>query len=286
VVDAIDGRAHYMKLPVGTDLAELPVHGIVEMRPPGQEKPVDGHIASIARNGLYLTADHVVQLKQANDHDPQSAVDAYVCRLEALRRVGLVERIADGVWKVPPDLLQKALRHDVQTAAGLVVELRSHMSIDQQARAIGATWLDRQLIGDGSRLATNGFGAQVRDALRSRIDFLAEQGLAEQRGKRISLTRNLLTTLRDRELAKVGQVLQDQTGQIYFPLRDGDQATGIYRRSILLTSGRFAMLDDGMGFSLVPWRSIIENRLGQSISAVVLGQSVTWQLQRTSNIAI
>ncbi|MBC7939333.1 MAG: relaxase/mobilization nuclease domain-containing protein, partial [Chitinophagaceae bacterium] len=40
VVDGIDGRAHYLKLPAGTDLAELPMHGIVEARPSGQEKPV------------------------------------------------------------------------------------------------------------------------------------------------------------------------------------------------------------------------------------------------------
>ncbi len=29
------------------------------------------------------------------------------------------------------------------------------------------------------------------------------------------------------------------------------------------TSGRYAMLDEGMGFSLLPWRSVIEQRLGQ-----------------------
>ena len=35
-----------------------------------------------------------------------------------------------------------------------------------------------------------------------------------------------------------------------------------------LTSGWFAMLDDGVGFSLVPWRPVIEKRLGQQVSAV------------------
>lgn len=33
VVDGIDGRAHYVKLPAGIDLAALPVGGIVEARP-------------------------------------------------------------------------------------------------------------------------------------------------------------------------------------------------------------------------------------------------------------
>jgi type IV secretory pathway VirD2 relaxase len=195
VVDGIDGRAHYLKLPVGTDLAELPIHGIVEARPPGQERPVDRHIATIARDGLYKTADHVVQLKQANDRDPQSTVDTHVRRLEALRRDGIVERVADGVWKVPPDLLERARQHDAQKSSGLAIELRSHLPIDQQVRAIGATWLDKQLVGDGADLVAQGFGGQLRDAMHSRVDFLAEHGLAERRGQQVFFARNLLANL-------------------------------------------------------------------------------------------
>jgi hypothetical protein len=39
---------------------------------------------------------------------------------------------------------------------------------------------------------------------------------------------------------------------------DGERVSGIYRRNVQLTSGRFAMLDDSVGFSLVPWRPVIE----------------------------
>jgi len=35
---------------------------------------------------------------------------------------------------------------------------------------------------------------------------------------------------------------------------------GIYRRPVVLASARHAMLDDGMGFGLVPWRPVIEQR--------------------------
>ncbi|MDI1237284.1 MAG: DUF3363 domain-containing protein [Polaromonas sp.] len=286
VVDGIDGRAHYLRLPGGIDLAELPVHGIVEARPSGQEKPVDRHIATIARDGLYKTADHVVQLKQANDRDPQSTVDAHVRRLEALRRAGIVERIADGVWKVPPDLLRKARQHDAQKSSGLAIELRSHLSIDQQICAIGATWLDKQLVGDAAALADQGFGDEVRDAMRDRIDFLVTQGLAEWRGKRAVLAINLLATLRGKDVAAAGKTLADETGRIYRATHDGGQASGIYRRSIQLASGRFAILDDGLGFTLVPWRPVVERSLGRQVSAIMRGQSVTWQLQRGRSISI
>ena len=36
----------------------------------------------------------------------------------------------------------------------------------------------------------------------------------------------------------------------------------------------------GMGFSLVPWRPVIERRLGQHIAATVRGGGVFWVLGR------
>lgn len=286
VVDGIDGRAHYLKLPAGADLSALPVDGIVEAKPPGRERTVDSNIAAIAQDGIYKTVDHLARREQAADRDPRATVDVHVRRLEALRRSGVVARVADGIWQVPPDLAEKAQQHEAQKGVGPTIELRSHLPIDQQVRAIGATWLDRQLIGEGSGLAAQGFGAQVRDAMRGRADFLVEQGLAERRGQHTVFARNLLSTLRDRELATVGKSLQDQTGKTYRPMRDGERASGVYRQSIQLASGRFAMLDDGMGFSLVPWRPVVEANLGQRVSAILRGESVTWGLSRQHGLSV
>jgi type IV secretory pathway VirD2 relaxase len=278
VVDGVDGRAHYLKLPASTDLTGLPTNGIVEARPPAQEKPVDRNIVTVAKDGVYQTADHVGQLTRAKARDPRSAVDAHVRRLEALRRVGIVERVADGVWKVPTDLLQKARTHDAQKDKGVALELRSHLPIDQQIRAIGATWLDRQLVGKGPIASGIGFGAEVRDAMRDRVDFLTTQGLVEWRGRRFVLASSLLATLQQRELAVVGNSLQVQTGLAYRPLQDGQKISGIYRKSVQLLSGRFAVLEDGMGFQLVPWKPVIDRRLGQHLTGAFERSAVTWNV--------
>ncbi|GKS77409.1 DUF3363 domain-containing protein [Acidovorax sp. SUPP950] len=285
VVDGIDGRAHYLKLATGADLSELPMQAIVEAKLPGQEKAVDRNVLTESKDGIYSMVSHLAKLQHAGNHDPQATVEIHVRRLESLRRSGVVERIADGVWKIPADLMQKALQHDAQTSTGRVIELQSHLPIEQQVRSVGATWLDRNLVADGGIVA-QGFGAQVRDAMQSRLDFLTERGLAERRGQRVVLARNLLGTLRDRELATVGKSMQDQTGHTYRPLQDGQRASGTYSKSIQLASGRFAMLDDGIGFSLVPWRPVIEQRLGQQVSAMVRGSSVTWNLGRRPGLSI
>ena len=52
----------------------------------------------------------------------------------------------------------------------------------------------------------------------------------------------------------------------------------------MLASGRYAMLDDGMEFSLVPWKPVIEQRLGQKIAATVRGSSVSWRIEQTLEI--
>jgi hypothetical protein len=54
----------------------------------------------------------------------------------------------------------------------------------------------------------------------------------------------------------------------------------------MLASGRYAMLDDGLGFSLVPWKPVIEQRLGQQLAATVSGGGVAWEIGRQRGMGI
>jgi hypothetical protein len=92
---------------------------------------------------------------------------------------------------------ERGRQYDAQRLGGVAVELKSHLPIERQARVIGATWLDQQLIGGGKGLGDLGFGGEAKQAMQQRADFLAEQGLAERRGQRVILARNLLGTLRN-----------------------------------------------------------------------------------------
>jgi hypothetical protein len=287
VVDGIDGKAHYVALPPRAELEQFPTGAVVEVKE-SVVRAADRTIATLATDGLYRT-DHHLAIAHAQPHagdDPRALVEAHVRRLEALRRAGIVERVAEGLWKVPTDLPERGHQYDARRVGGVVVELESHLPIERQARAIGATWLDRQLLGGGNDLGDLGFGSEVKDALRQRADFLVEQGLAERGGQRVVLARNLLATLRGRELAKAAKDIAAKTGLEHRPFADGQRVAGIYRRSVMLASGRFAMLDDGVGFSLVPWRPVIEPRLGQQLAATVRGVGVSWSTGRQRGPAV
>lgn len=288
VLDGTDGRAYYVPLPHGTQLEQFPAGAVVEARGAALERGVDKTIARLADGGLYRTHHHlsVLRAQPRHGHDPQANVAAHVRRLEALRRAGLVERVADGVWRVPADLPERASQHDVQRFAGGSVTLHSHLPIERQARVIGATWLDRQLIAGAAGVADEGFGGELRVALRHRSDFLVEQGLAERRGAQVVPARNLLRTLQQRDLDAAARAIAADTGLPYRQEVDGERVSGIYRRDMLLASGRFAMLDDGLGFSLVPWKPVIEQRLGQPMTAIVHGAGVTWEFGRQRGLTI
>lgn len=288
VIDGINGKAHYVVLPPRAELEQYPTGAVVEVKGSVDVRAADRNIAALTVDGVYRTDHHlaVAQGQTTADRDPREVVAAHVRRLEALRRAGIVERVAEGIWRVPGDLTERGRQYDAQRlGGGVAVELKSHLPIERQLRVIGATWLDQQLIGGGKGLGDLGFGADVKDALRQRADFLAEQGLAEHRGQRVVLARNLLATLRGRELAKAAQDIAAETGLEHRPVADGQRVAGIYRRSIILVSGRYAMLDDGMGFSLVPWKPVIEQRLGQQIAATVYGTGVTWEVGKSRGIS-
>jgi type IV secretory pathway VirD2 relaxase len=282
IVDGLDGRAHYLRLSVGADLADFPQGGIVEVRGGAELRKVDQAIGAVAQDGLYRAEVHLARVRaESPGRDAAADVQVHVRRLAALRRAGIVERLADGVWRVPADLPQQARQYDVERGGDVAVELRSHLPIERQARVLGATWLDQQLVtGGATTIADRGFGADVQSALKDRVDYLVEQGLAERRGTRLGLARNLLATLRGRDVETAARGLHQETGLAHRAVVDGERVTGVYRRSVLLASGRFAMLDDGMGFSLVPWRPVIEPRLGQTMTAVVRGGNASWEFGR------
>ena len=165
---------------------------------------------------------------------------------------------------------------------------RSDIDLGRQVTAPGATWLDHRLVErQPLPLSMGGFGGEVRQAMTARAEHLAGEGFARRQGQRIVLQRDLLDTLRRRELSAVGTRLSAETGLPYRQTATGEQVAGTYRQSLTLTSGRFAMIDNGLGFQLVPWSPPLEKQLGRHVSGVARdGGGIEWGFGRKRELGL
>jgi uncharacterized protein DUF3363 len=105
--------------------------------------------------------------------------------------------------------------------------------------------------------------------------------------KTFVFARDLLNTLRRRELDDAVAKLATETGLAHQPSADGEYVAGTYRQRVTLASGRFAMIDDGFEFQLVPWRPALEQKLGQHVTGTLTpGGAVDWTFEGKRGLGI
>lgn len=195
----------------------------------------------------------------------------------------------DATGDAEPGAIVEVRRFEDRTGRSRVaLAMRSDLSLPEQITAPGATWLDRQLVSKApSDLADAGFGQEVRAAVDARVEHLVSEGLARRQGQRVVFARDLLDTLRQRELEGAASRLAAETGLEYRPSAPGEHVGGTYRQQVRLASGRFAMLDDGLAFQLVPWSPSVEQHLGKHISGVVApGGGIEWSFGRKRGLSL
>ena len=170
----------------------------------------------------------------------------------------------------------------------MVLAVRSDLTIAAQVTANGATWLDHQLlVRNPATLSEGGFGGEVRQALDARVDHLVGDGLARRQAQRVIFARDLLDTLRQGELNAAAARIASETGLAYEALVEGETVAGVYRNRVTLASGRFAMIEDGLGFRLVPWQPALERHLGRQVSGAVEGGArIAWTFARKRGLGL
>jgi hypothetical protein len=188
----------------------------------------------------------------------------------------------------PGSIVELRKFDDAQGRRRVALAVRSDIAIEDQVTASGATWLDRQTVArDPVALGQAGFGAEVRDAMDRRAEQLIEQGLAERQARGVVFSQGLIGTLRRREVEALGERLAAETGQPFNQATSGEYVAGAYRQRFALASGRFAMIDDGLGFQLVPWTPSLEKQLGRHVSGVARDDGgVDWGFGRNRGIGI
>lgn len=112
-------------------------------------------------------------------------------------------------------------------------------------------------------------------------------GLATANGKSISIPRSAIATLERREVERVGRQMAAERGLTYSPSGPGEYVSGRLAGVANLASGRFAMIENGLGFQLVPWQPVLEKRIGRYLSGVHRdGGGIEWDLGRKRGLGL
>jgi type IV secretory pathway VirD2 relaxase len=295
VVDGIDGRVHHIEFKDPNRIAEVGRDMIVEAAPVvSGPRPADRNIAVNAADGdgIYRPSRHLARIHdnfERQGKDPEAYVRSHVRRLEALRRVGHVERIDADSWKVPKDIVERGQAYDLsQGGDGLRIRTLSAIGLDRQIASDGATWLDRQIIAeDRSEIRDSGFGREVNKAISRRARRLVEMGLATAEDGKVRVPVHTVATLERREVERVGRQMERERGLTYMPANAGEYVSGRLAGVASLVSGRFAMIDNGLGFQLVPWLPVLEKRIGRHITGLAREDGgIEWTLGRNRGLSL
>ncbi|MEH6478246.1 MAG: DUF3363 domain-containing protein, partial [Sneathiella sp.] len=157
------------------------------------------------------------------------------------------------------DILHPQFSNDLISKARLFVE--SHTPFAELANADGATWLDRKLLAtQPETYREKGFGADANRAMKLRQRWLVQEGLMTQQGGQLVAQRRMLEELTKRNVAKMGRDLAKRLDLNHVNPSELGASNAKIARSVKLASGRFAVLQKGKEFALVPWRQAMQLR--------------------------
>jgi type IV secretory pathway VirD2 relaxase len=297
VVDGVDGRAHYVETTDHSKLDEIGRGHIVVLEPAqlaDRPRAADINIRDITDEaGIYRPSVHLEAARAKVERiggDPEAYVRSHVRRLETLRRAGHVERIDADHWKIPADIAERGMAYDARNrGSGFSVRILSALDLDQQVGRDGATWLDRELVSPNRTVLANvGYGREVTDAMDRRKQTLVDMGHAVRLDDgRIRVPKDFIANLVRAEVSRVGKAMAAERGLTFTTAKTGEYVSGTLVGSTQLASGRFAMIDDGIGFQLVPWQSVLDKRVGQHITGIMRNASgIEWSFGRKRGLGL
>ncbi|MGY2849144.1 type IV secretory pathway VirD2 relaxase [Bradyrhizobium sp. USDA 4509] len=298
VIDGVDGRTHYVETADPTRLDEIKRGHIVALDPvltTAEPRAADQNIRDMAamNGGLYRPSEHLEAARPQIERfkgDPDAFIRSHVRRLEALRRAGHVERIDADHWKIPHDIAERGMAYDAPgRPKDFAIRTLSTLDLERQIGSDGATWLDRELASPNrTPLSAAGFGREVTDAMERRRQALVDQGHATRLDDgRVRAPKDLIARLEATEIGRVGRQMAAERGLTYLPGRPGEFVAGKLAGVATLASGRFAMIEDGLGFQLVPWQPVLDKRIGQHISGVMRDSGgIEWGFGRKRGLGL
>jgi type IV secretory pathway VirD2 relaxase len=297
VIDGLDGRAHHVALNSDVMAAaaeEASIGSIVEIAPTMTgPRPSDRNVAHLAQGtGAYRPSVHRAMAEAGGVRVPGgdygAYVESHVRRLEALRRAGIVERIDADHWRIPADFETRAADYDAQRRGRLTLRLLSNLDLEAQIDANGATWLDRELVSPNrTPIIRAGFGAEVEGAMQRRREALVLRGHAWRvNDGTFRAPKDLVARLELQEIERVGKSMADDKPTPFRMKAEGERVKGVFTGTTNLVSGKYAVIENAYEFTLVPWRPVMDERIGRQIGGIMKDSGVSWDFTRARTLGI
>jgi type IV secretory pathway VirD2 relaxase len=287
VLDGIDGRTHYID--IGAEQAQFSLGSIVRVsRHKTGVRRADRTMLEIAsaHDGHYTIEIHLRHAAGARFED----AEAHIRRLEAIRSAtGAPDMAPDGTWTLGADYLDRVRDYErgIALSRPVSIETLSLSSLSRQVDAEGATWLDRQLIGQAKQEHRPfGFGRDVHEALLRRQQWLINEGLMRRDGDYVTFRKNILDTLVARDTQQEARRLEALIGKPFARTIPNDGIEGVFRQVVDMTSGRFALIEKSREFTLVPWKPEIQQYLGRRVSGIPTGDGYEWTIGRSRGLSL
>lgn len=159
---------------------------------------------------------------------------------------------------------ENSLGQNQKPVARMFIE--SHIPFRDLASAEGATWLDRKLLSkQPETYREKGFGSEANRALKVRQRWLVQEGLMTQQDGQLVAQRRMLAELTKRDVTTAGGDLARKLNMSHVSKGELGASNVKITQSIRMASGRFALMQKGKEFALVPWRQAMQMRKGQGL---------------------
>ena len=285
IIDGLDGRMHHFDL--GTSFPkDLKPGDMIEIKPrsPGA-LGMDQTIADVAaqNRGIYSLANH----KQSDPKVSAKHLAMIKNRIAALERAGLVQRFHGDAYSIGTDFIDRVDEHFANAAKrspNIIRKLKGR-AFESQARAFGETWLDQQLAGQAVELlGSAGLGGDVRSAMADRMKRHFRRGIVNDRDAK-ELNDNHLKLLQKEGMLHASLDIAKATGLTYRAIEPGDRIEGTFKRVHQTEHTKFAVIDRGREFSLVPWKRDLEKLRDHRIEITMSrSRDIAWTLGRTRGL--
>jgi type IV secretory pathway VirD2 relaxase len=186
-------------------------------------------------------------------------------------------------------VLLEATEQDAGNRQQARLRILSYLNLEKLVTTEGATWLDHELTSKSPALVNNqGFGTNVKVALRGRLQWLTERGMVEQTP--VGGTRPTASAIKALTRNEMKQVIANHSaasGLQAAQLMDGERFEGTYIRPISFASGKYAVFENSKEFTLVTWRPSFEDIRGKSVAGKIAGSTIAWELAgRTKGLGL